>query len=183
MLTQDDVPNYQFMEQHEELVRSKAINGAVILESMLSEILTNFIGTTETKDILSKNLFSDVLTFDQKINLFNSLNKAKVFEPIVGNKIINSDLVYVKTFRNYMAHSILLNNEEEVRRPDKKELYFIAFTQREKNKKIQVNLYNQEYNLEKNVFSYNYLVEIFNRTTKDFLSVLSWLDKRNTGVE
>lgn len=183
MLTQDDIPNYQFMEQHAELIRSKAINGAVILESIISEILTNFIGTSETKEILSKNLFSDVLTFDQKINLFNSLNKAKIFEPIVENKTINSDLVYVKAFRNYMAHSILLNGEEEVRRLDKKEIYFIAFTQREKNKKIQVNLYSKDYNLEKNIFSYNFLVEIFNRTTNDLISVLNWIKNKNRKVE
>ena len=175
MFTQDDLPNFEFMERHAELIRSKAINGAVIVESIVSEILTNFIGTEETKQILSKNLFSDVLTFDQKINLFNSLNKAKVFEPIANNKTINSDLVYIKTFRNYMAHSMLLNGLEEVRREDKKELYFVAFTQREKNKRIQVNLYSKDSDLNKNIFSYNFLVEIFNRTPDDLISVVNWL--------
>ena len=175
MFTQDDLPNFEFMERHAELIRSKAINGAVIVESIVSEILTNFIGTEETEQILSKNLFSDVLTFDQKINLFNSLNKAKVFEPIANNKTINSDLVYIKTFRNYMAHSMLLNGLEEVRREDKKELYFVAFTQREKNKRIQVNLYSKDSDLNKNIFSYNFLVEIFNRTPDDLISVVNWL--------
>ena len=175
MLTQNDVPNYEFMEQHSELIRSKAINGAVIMESMISEILTNFFGTNDTREIISKNLFSDVLTFDQKINLFNSLNKNNLFEPTAGSKTLNSDLVYVKMFRNYMAHSILFNDANEVRRNDKKELFYIAFTQREKNKKIQVNLYSKDYNLEKNIFSYNFLVEIVNRSTKELLDILEWL--------
>lgn len=183
MLTQDDVPNFDFMERHSELIRSKAINGAVIIESMISEILINFIGTDQTREIISKNLFSDVLTFDQKIILFNSLNKKKLFKPSVENKTLNSDLVYVKALRNYMAHSILFNDDNEVRRDNKKELFFVAFTQRENDKKIQVNLYSNEYNLEKNIFSYHFLIEVFNRATDELLEILEWTKSRNRDSE
>ena len=78
--------NYLAMMERAKDFRFVAIDSAITIESLISTILTEFLGTVSTKETLQKHLFSDVLTFEKKIVLFSSLNKKRLFEPTIEDK-------------------------------------------------------------------------------------------------
>ena len=92
--------------------RCQIIDSAVISETLISEILTELISTTKTRNPIKKHLFTNRLTFEIKIDLFNSLNKNKAFEPHMSDTSINKDLVYIRKLRNLMAHSRIDTSDE-----------------------------------------------------------------------
>lgn len=133
--------------------RVEVLNIAVNAEFLISQILINFFGTREeVKSSVRKYLFSDTLTFEKKINLFNSLHKKEVF--IDSTKEVRSDLMYLKKLRNYMAHSELaFNFKEYEKESDQNFLTFISFNERKGEEIIRVNLEGVEEDPDRNIFS------------------------------
>lgn len=143
------------IDKFSTMARFNSIEKAIVIERMISNILVNYLGNEQSKRSLEKYLFYDTLTFDQKINLFNSLNKAKVFNATKNNELLNSDLVKLKTIRNYMAHSMVYNDIDFLNKYDGKEIKFKSYTSKNMVSDITFRIYDKEDNVEKLIFSYN----------------------------
>jgi hypothetical protein len=168
-LTEKQKKNLIDIEKYAEMVRFRSIESAIIVERLISNILVEFIGNEKTKKSLEKHLFYDTLTFDQKINLFNSLNKAKFFYNNY-NKELNSDLVKMKVIRNYMAHSMIYTDNEFLERYNGREIQFKSYTSREMISNITFKIYENEDDVDNLIFSLNAVILRFNR-------VYDWLNK------
>ena len=170
--------NYLAMMEKAKDFRFTAIDSAITIESLISAILIEFLGTESTRETLEKHLFSDVLTFEKKIVLFSSLNKRKLFEPTIENKDLNNNLAYIKLLRNLMAHSALHTDKEVINNFNNREMKFISFTEKN-NKEIIVKFYEMTDEPEKLIFSYNVLVKRFNETFEALDSILKWVVNKN----
>jgi hypothetical protein len=159
--------------------RFLAIEAAIDIETIISDILINFIGNEETKDVLGKYLFSDAITFERKVILFNSLNKKKLFQNINENKTLNGDIDYIKNLRNLMAHSKLDTQKETINTSNGIDVKFISFTEKN-NKEITVKFNNEMSDEpEKLIFCYNVLIKKYNDTTDALISVQKWISEKN----
>ena len=75
-MTQEQYENLTKLENAANDYRTRVISTAISVELMISQILINFFGfTKDVKDSVNTYLFSDTLTFEKKISLFNSLHK------------------------------------------------------------------------------------------------------------
>jgi hypothetical protein len=173
--------NYLAMMERAKDFRFMAIDSAITIESLISSILIEFLGTESTKETLQKHLFSDVLTFEKKIVLFSSLNKKKLFEPTIENKNLNNDLAYIKLLRNLMAHSALHTDKDQINNFNQREMKFISFTEKN-NKEIKVKFYEMTDEPEKLIFSHNVLAKKCNATFEALGLILKWVeDKKPNG--
>ena len=155
-LTEKQIDALRKIKSLSHLVRYRAIDGAIIIERMISNALVNCLGNEKTKKSLEKYLFYDTLTFDQKINLYNSLNKAGAFNS-EDNKELNSDLVKVKTVRNYMAHSIEHNKKSFLDKYDGSEIMFKSFTSKNMISLIKFRIYDENEDMDNLIFSFKAL--------------------------
>lgn len=148
-----NVNNANKLKQWSDNYRSEVITLSVFVEMQISQILTELFGTNDQiKYSVQTYLFSDTLTFEKKINLFNSLHKGKVF--VNSDKSMRSDLKYLIKIRNFMAHSQLAFNDlEDLDHYDLSYLQFVSFTERNGEVDIRINISNKEENPDKNVFS------------------------------
>lgn len=170
--------NYLAMMEKAKDFRFVAIDSAITIESLISTILIEFLGTVSTKETLQKHLFSDVLTFEKKIVLFSSLNKKKLFEPTIEDKNLNNNLTYIKLLRNLMAHSVLHTDKDAINNFNQREMKFISFTEKN-NKEIKVKFYEMNDEPEKLIFSHNVLVKKCNETFEALSSILEWIENKN----
>lgn len=168
-LTEKQKLNLQKIEKYAKMARLHSIESAIIVERIISNILVNFLGNKKSKESLEKHLFYDTLTFDQKINLFNSLNKANVFDSKF-NKELNSDLVKIKTIRNYMAHSSIHTNYEILENFDEIEIIFKSYTSRGMVSDIIFKIYGIEDDVDNLIFSINGVAHRYKR-------VFDWLNQ------
>jgi|GEM_PF-5803259 len=148
-----NVNNANKLKQWSDNYRSEVITLSVFVEMQISQILTELFGTNDKiKYSVKTYLFSDTLTFEKKINLFNSLHKGKVF--LNDEKTMRSDLKYLIKIRNFMAHSQLaFNNLEDLDNYDMSYLQFVSFTERNGEVDIRINISDKDENPDKNVFS------------------------------
>lgn len=166
--------NYNSIVEKANLFRFRAIESAIQIEAILSENLIDFLSNESTRKSIEKHLFSDAVTFDRKVILFNSFNKLHLFKPTAENTTLNNDLIYIQKLRNYMAHSVLNTTEEAVMAYNEREISFISFTEKGK-KEVIVQFYEKTDNPEKLIFSYNVLVDKYNRASDNLTSIQHWL--------
>lgn len=147
------------LKQWSDNYRSEIITLSVFVEMQISQILTELFGTNDKiKYSVKTYLFSDTLTFEKKINLFNSLHKGNVF--VNSDKSTRSDLKYLIKIRNFMAHSQLAFNDlDDLDHYDLSYLQFVSFTERNGEVDIRINTGNKEENPDKNVFSIHGFIE------------------------
>uniref|UniRef100_UPI00404B2D89 hypothetical protein n=1 Tax=Flavobacterium sp. TaxID=239 RepID=UPI00404B2D89 len=167
-LTKEDYSDYERMTYE---CRSRSIDAAISVENIISEILIRLFGTEKTKTSIEKYLFSDSLTFDAKIKLFNSLKKNNVFDELINDKFISDDLSYLQKVRNYMAHSSQLINSEILNSYNQKEVHFVSFTEKG-TKEIVFYFFNKEDNHQELNFSLNVLFLRRNRTIETLIRTL-----------
>lgn len=127
----------QLLNDVKEL-RFKVIEFAITIESIISEILIDFIGTEKTKNILEKHLFSDVITFEKKICLFNALNKKDLIPKTVKVNEISGSLDYIKNLRNFMAHCSIHAPDGFIDKYSGEFLEFTSFTQKDEQVIVKV---------------------------------------------
>lgn len=171
-LTENQKKNLIEVEKFSEMIRFRSIESAIIVERLISDILIKFLSNEKTKESLEKHLFYDTLSFDQKINLFNSLNKAKAFDNTF-NKELNADLVKMKIIRNYMAHSMIYTDNEFLERYNGREIEYKSYTSRNMVSNIIFRIYDHEDDVENLIFSYNAVINRFKR-------VFNWLNQMLT---
>lgn len=169
--------NYISILEKANLFRFKAIESAIQIEAILSENLIDFLSNESTRESIEKHLFSDAVTFDRKLILFNSFNKRHLFKPTAENTTINNDLIYIQKLRNYMAHSVLNTTDEAIMSYNEKEISFISFTEKGK-KEVTVQFYEKTDNPDKLIFSYNVLVDKYNRASDNLASIQHWLKSK-----
>jgi hypothetical protein len=133
--------NEQLLNDVKEL-RYKVIEFAITIENIISEILIDFIGTEKTKNILEKHLFSDVITFEKKICLFNALNKKNLIPKTKKVNEISSSIGYIKNLRNFMAHCSIHAPDGFIDNYRGEFLEFTSFTQ--KDEQVIVKVYKKK---------------------------------------
>mgnify|MGYP003624567982 CR=1 FL=1 len=169
-LTNKQKKNLAEIEKYAQMARLHSIEGAIIVERIISNILLNYLSNEKSKESLEKYLFYDTLSFDQKINLFNSLNKAGAFNDDGYNKELNSDLVKIKNIRNFMAHSMLHTSFDILENFNGIEIKFKSYTSRNMISDITFRIYNNEDDVDNLIFSINGVILRYKR-------VFSWLNK------
>lgn len=141
--------------------RFDVIDSAITIEAAISQILIDTLATEKTRKSIDKYLFSDTLTFDKKITLFNSFLKDKVFDQIELSKTLSGDLVYIKNLRNLMAHSILDTSVEFMDIYNNTHVKFKSYTDKG-IKDIIVMFYDKTDNAEQNIYSHHVLTQKIN---------------------
>jgi hypothetical protein len=164
--------NYIAIQEQATQFRFRAIEAAVQFEMCISEILINLLSTEQTEEIIRKSLFSDATTFDRKVTLFNAFFKKGLFPSISKDSFIPSDLDYIKNLRNHMAHSSIKTSEEDINEHNGREVKFISFKERG-DKHIIFKLYDMEDSPEKGIYSYNAMVNRYNRTSDSLVKYIS----------
>lgn len=109
-------------------IRAIIIDLTITIESVISEILLDTLSTQKTRDSIERHLLSNVLTFDQRINLFNSFVNHGAFDPIKIDIRLSSNLSYIRKIRNLMAHSMLDTSIDFIDTFDGKSIRFKSFT-------------------------------------------------------
>jgi hypothetical protein len=164
---------YNQLLEDVRILRSTVIEYAITIEQIISEILIDYIGNNLTKNILEKHLFSDALNFDQKITLFNALNKdllPKVKSELkVGNK-----LLYIKKLRNFMAHCSIHAPNNFIDNYDGQLIEFGSFTQKEEH--VIVKVYIGKIAEDEKLKTYN--SELFYETCKSVIDHLLEIHKQ-----
>ncbi len=169
--------NYLAIVEKAKEFRFRAIEAAVQFEMFISEILIDFLGTEDIKEILRKSLFSDATTFDRKVILFNAFFKKGLFPTIANDKFIPADLDYMKNLRNFMAHSSLKTTKEAINEHDGREIQFVSFKERG-DKEITFRLYDMEDNPEERIFSYNAMTVRYNRTSNSLMNYVNEIQSK-----
>lgn len=167
--------NFDLIERNVKEFRYVAIENAILIESMISTILTNFLGTNSTRKVLSKHLFSDAITFEKKVILFSALNNEKVFEPTIGDKELNRNLDYIKKLRNLMAHSQTDTSSETINKLNNNEQRFFSYTQKGEIEIVIKFNFDTSDDPKNNIYSYNVLIEKINKTTDALLRIINSL--------
>ncbi|WP_163712669.1 hypothetical protein [Mangrovibacterium lignilyticum] len=153
-------------------IRSSIIDRTITIEAIISELLINLLSTEKTRQSIDKYLFSDTLTFDQKIKLFNSLRKANIFDFHGNGKDIGKNLDFIKNLRNTMAHSMLNSSDEFLEKTDLKTIEYVSFTDKGTITVriiIESDVENQndkEYGENLIAIRINYLIDILNTFKK-----------------
>lgn len=170
--------NFDLIEKDVKEFRYVVIENAILIESMISTILTNFLGNELTKKVLHKHLFSDAITFEKKVILFSALNNEKVFAPTIGNKELNRDLDYIKKLRNLMAHSQTDISSEIINKLYKNELKFFSYTQKGEIEIVVKFNFDTSDEPQNNIYSYNVLIDKINKSTDALLQIINWLSSK-----
>ena len=162
----------QLLEDVKNL-RSTVVEFAITIESIISEILIDFLGNDSTKSIFEKHLFSDVLAFDKKISLFNALYK-DLLPKEESNINIPETLNYIKMLRNYMAHCSIHAPEGFIDNYEGEMIEFGSFTQKEEHVVIKVYKSEVVEDMKKKIYS----SEMFYSKCKAVITELVALHKR-----
>jgi hypothetical protein len=162
--------------------RCQIIDSAVISETLISEILTELISTPKTRSPIKKHLFSNRLTFEIKIDLFNSLNKSKAFEPHMTDKSINKDLVYLRKIRNLMAHSRIDTADEAKTLFKQEKIRFFSITS-DGLKPVIINFKGNTDDHEKLIFSQEVFIPKMMAINTRLASLLECIQNWNNSTE
>lgn len=154
--------------------RFRAIEASINLETFISEVLIEYLGDEDTKEILRKHLFSDATTFDRKVSIFCALHKKKLFSAIKEDSFIGEDLDVIKYLRNFMAHANLDTRKESINNFDNESVKFVSFKERGV-REITLKLYSKEDSMKDNLFSYNALMLRYNRTSASLQKLAKYL--------
>lgn len=144
-------------------IRFDIIDSAISIETSISQILIDTLATEKTRKSIDKYLFSETLTFDNKVTLFNSFVKDKVFDKEKINKTLGGDLEYIKKLRNLMAHSMLDTSVEFMDIYNDTYIRFKSFTQKGIID-ITVNFHDTTENINENTYSHKVLIEKINKS-------------------
>lgn len=127
-MTQDQHRKCLEIEKLAINIRAIIIDLTITIESVISEILLDTLSTKKTRGSIERHLLSNVLTFDQRINLFNSFVKHGAFDPIKIDNSLSSNISYIRKIRNLMAHSMLDTSIDFIDIFDGKSIRFKSFT-------------------------------------------------------
>lgn len=153
-------------------IRGLIIDRTISIEAAISEVLINLLSNEKTKNSIDKYLFSDTLTFDNKIKLFNSLFKANAFTFEGDGCKIGESLEIIRKVRNLMAHSILNTSLEFIEKTDFKIIEYLSYRD-SGTSTIKILMGVDKYNEKELEFGelliierINYLIDILNRFKK-----------------
>lgn len=129
-MTPEQYKKLNELERISSNIRGLIIDRTISIEAAISQILIDLLSNDKTRDSIDKYLFSDTLTFDSKIKLFNSLFKAKAFTYEGDGRKIGESLDIIRNVRNLIAHSMLNTSIEFLEKTDLKTVEYFSYRER-----------------------------------------------------
>jgi len=137
-----------------EIIRGRILDITITIEFFLTEAIVNYFSKENIKDDFCKYILKDSFGFNDKKEIFKDLKNSKKLTSYDFYENFMSDLSYVQSLRNKVAHSDLYLKPEYVNNYNGKQTKYIITSGKHFSKIITINHIKTKENYNERLYSF-----------------------------